>query len=411
MKRWWAASLFASAPALAHAHALPVGLELTWPPSGAPIVLTNRGLVFDAQLRCNEAYGVNTSAYPRVWSAATHTLLVTQNSVLRTSDRGCTLTHATGLPDRSLGGFTASSQPVLLVSTLTAELGGGIYASVDDGLSFARWADNEPYEAFRELMFAASDPARVYASGFRVEPSSGKVSYVWAVSRDGGRTFTRTPLDQERLVLATAPDDADVLWAWDAQTGAVYQSRDAGTTFVERLRLAGKPSLALHGRSVWVGAEGSEGVHVSRDEGATFTTVLPELTSVSCLRMRGDALYLCGVRYPVELGVWSLDAAGDGPLREERMFADVRAPVWCAGERDECALPWRDWSLELLTEPTASVDANMAEESVTASDATGVDAGSNASLAASESGCATHAGAGHAWWWMALACLRRRPRA
>ncbi|MET0285838.1 MAG: hypothetical protein ABW352_15260 [Polyangiales bacterium] len=396
MKRWGAAWLLAGTPALAQAHALPVGLELAWPASGAPVVLTNRGVVIDAQLRCNESYGVNTSAYPRLWLGETM-VIATQNSVLRSPDRGCTLVHATGLPDRSLSGFSAG-RGVLLVTTLTAELGGGVYASADQGASFTRWADNEPYEAFRELMFAPGDAMRVYASGFRVEPASGRVSYVWAVSRDGGRTFSRSSIADERLVLAVSARDADVVWAWDSQTGSVFASRDAGKTFAERLRFQGKPSLTLSGSFVWAGSEADEGLRVSRDDGETFTTILPELTAVTCLSTHEGTLHVCGVRYPLQLGIWSLVEGADTGLREELMFEDVAQQVACA-EPTTCEQPWQDWSLELLSNVDAGVpDASVADTRV-------VDAGVDAGVVdARSSGCSTRAGSGGWLLWL-LACL------
>src|SRR5688572_28989606 len=82
----YAASISAAflQPEPAAAHALPFGISLSWPEahSARPWVLTNRGLVLtdaaSAQLRCNEAYGVNSSALPSFWAGASGLALVTQ---------------------------------------------------------------------------------------------------------------------------------------------------------------------------------------------------------------------------------------------------------------------------------------------------------------------------------------------
>jgi hypothetical protein len=325
-------------------------------------VLTSRGVVFvdtnhgeAPALRCNEAFFVNTSAVPQLWGRAGYLALKTQYDVLHSQDRGCTLVRATGLPDVSLGGYAVvpDLEETMLVATSQPDPHGGVYASHDHGVSFERRYAGEHDEAFTELRVAPSMAARIYASGFRLDALAMKVSFVWAVSNDVGRTFTRTPLTTERVLLGVSAQNPELVFAYeklptDTQEVAILQSDDGGATFTDRLHLTGRPVFAASADVVWLGATETKGLFTSRDGGRTFSVAATDLTSISCLAHHDGVLHVCARRFPIELGVWSL-ASEQAPLEPVLAFAQVATPVQCADDQGVCTASWQDWSAELLS--------------------------------------------------------------
>ncbi len=104
--------------------------------------------------------------------------------------------------------------------------GGGVFRSVDDGISWEyRWEDSSgasPGDSNLWRVRAASD-TRAYASG------SGGVF----LSEDAGKTWVATGLDSDEIrALAVDPSNADVVYAgsWNAD-GGVFKSTDAGKTW------------------------------------------------------------------------------------------------------------------------------------------------------------------------------------
>lgn len=356
-------------PEAVRAHALPVGIALQWPDSAAttqPWVLTSRGVVFSQQegaaLRCNEAFSVNTSALPQLWVQGDSLTLATPYGVLRSRDRGCTVTEAAGLPDVALGGFAvlADAQQTMLVSTGQSHPMGGVFASVDHGQSFLLRHANASAEAFTVLVAAPDAPARVYASGFVLDAALRKVTFLWARSDDGGLTFTRTPLERERVLLGVLPGHADMVFAYErlsdlTEEVSLLRSVDGGLTFAESARLHGRPVLAASpsGDALWVGASATPGLLHSVDLGGTFAGQHPELLAVTCLAHQRGALHVCGQLFPIELGVWSA-ASAEAPLAPVLRFSDVTTPVACGAGPDICTASWQDWSAELLSERVGS---------------------------------------------------------
>jgi MYXO-CTERM domain-containing protein len=437
----WGALLFACA--VARAHEPPKGLALVWPDGardGLPVVLTNRGLVFAdtggarLSLRCNEAYGVNTAARPRLWADAQGRLvLATYAGVSSSADRGCSWHKQAGLPEAIGRPIQHPRQPnALLVATVDVEPGSSLLVSDDYGASWSLRGQTAPYQAYTALAWAPSEPARVYASGMKIDLAAAQVLWLWAVSSDGGRTFEELTVERERKPLVVHPENPDVVFAYElvdalADRYRVLRSEDAGRTFEQVIEVSDVTSFAASpgGREMWLGAGRNGGLYRSRDHGKRFARVYEDIQEVQCLHQRAGKLWVCANMRPNVDGLWTSE---DGGQTFERVFTfnEVSEPVRCdaAEAMGLCELPWLDWQRELLTwaAPDAGApDAGNAPPS--APDAGAVDSGApvvsgdgSAPAPASRASCALGPAApARSWWaWLLSACAalawRRRRR-
>jgi photosystem II stability/assembly factor-like uncharacterized protein len=385
----------AGGPRVAAAHESPHGLQLVWSTperEAAPVILTNRGLVFAAQpaseqgysLRCNEAYGVNTSAEPYAFVDDAGRLgLVTYKGVHASSDRGCSWADGSGLPGVSLGGFAQNPQRPgeLLVTTQSYQVPSQIFVSHDYGRSWSLRATNQPSTAYQALL-SAPDGTTLFASGNRFDAASKKLVPLWARSSDGGSTWEEQELVAARHPLAVHPMNAQVVFArapdalaTSAPRDELLRSEDGGKTFTTLLGMAPISAFAAtpDGATMWVGS-GTGGLYRSDDGGKSFAQVGKEqILGVYCLHQRLDRLWLCARWAPNRGGVWSSDDRGES-WSLVLGFDQVSENARCAPEQEAvCEQPWRDWEYELLgrTPGDAGVsdDAGGAEEAGAEADA------------------------------------------
>ena len=371
----------AGAARVAQAHESPHGSQLVWSAperDAAPVILTNRGLVFAAQpaseqgysLRCNEAYGVNTSAEPHAFIDDAGKLgLVTYKGVHTSPDRGCSWVDASGLPAVSLGGFAQNPQRPgeLLVTTQSYQVPSQIFVSHDYGRSWSLRAENQPATAYQTLL-GASDGTTLFASGNRFDSASKKLVPLWARSSDGGSTWQEEELAAARHPLGVHPTDPQVVFArapdalaTSAPRDELLRSEDGGKTFTTLLGLPPISAFAAtpDGATMWVGS-GTGGLYRSDDGGKSFAQVEKEqILGVYCLHQRLDRLWLCARWAPNRGGIWSSDDRGES-WSLVLGFDQVSENARCAPEQEAvCAQPWRDWEYELLGRPLA--DAGVAD--------------------------------------------------
>lgn len=375
------ASAFAhGAPAsVAFAHSPPFAVSLSWsdPASSAlPIIVTTRGLVFangaspeqGFSIRCNEAYGANTSDRPNTYQAADGTLTVgVYNSVFRSNDRGCTLTPATGLPMLQFTSLLGSaSAPQRLYVGVRDLMQASIYASEDSGRTFEKRFGNKVDQYYETVVVAPSDSLRLYALGLDFDRVNLKVIFYSAVSVDGGKSWENTVTDAKITPLGVHPTKPDVVFAYRATdktetTFDLLRSEDRGKNYKVVLANTYQPTgfAALKG-TLYVGASLHDEFYQSTDDGQTFTRLLAGVVQrITCLAEHAGKLWMCANIAPNLDGIWTLkdDASG---VDKVMSFEAVTAPVPCsdAAAREQCALPWHDFDLEL--HPPAD-DAGVAD--------------------------------------------------
>ena len=363
------AGLALASPVLAHDS--PHGIQLIFPSpaaDAAPIALTNRGLMFPEtanigsaySLRCNESYKINSAAIPYALLDDMVSLLVATTIDLRTSpDRGCTWKADTQLPEESLGGFAqnASTPAELLVSTQTYEHQSQIFASADYGRSWSLKASNNMFSVYEHLLSSA-DGKRVLASGHRFDMAAKKLLSLWSTSSDGGTTWADQDIPSDRFPLGFHPTDANVVFAREPipnltidPRDRLVRSSDGGKTFAPVLELPflGTFAATPDGSSIWIGSQ-TDGLQVSKDGGKTFARVQPDtIIGVYCLHYRQNRLWACTRNVPNTGGIWYSDDQA-GSFSKLLQFDEVKTPISCPNDIEMvCAVPWRDWSYELLS--------------------------------------------------------------
>jgi photosystem II stability/assembly factor-like uncharacterized protein len=425
----------------ARAHESPHGIQLTWPTEEAgapPFVLTNRGLIVPNlggqdgagsaySLRCNEAYGVNTSAVPILLHDASGALVMaTTEGVSLSADRGCKWQPGSGLPDISLGGFfqDQSAPSKLLVTTQVYEQPSQLFTSSDYGKSWTVLGTNNPYSVYRQLL-ASHDGQRVLAAGNRYDLASKKLLSLWSTSSDGGKTWQDEDLAAPRYPLGFHPSDPNVVFAREPNPmatidphDALLRSDDGGRTYTSLGELPPTNSFTAtpDGSVIWVGTTG--GLYRSTDQGKTFARQdEDEITAITCLAYRKDTLWVCANFAPNTNGVWTSTDQG-ASFVPHLLFNDVTTEVRCQGDIEmRCVQPWRDWQYEL--DNGFGTDAGVLPEPAPDADAgAGVPLdGGEAPAEKKSDGCGTLPGSrssSHLPAWLlaglALITRRRRPR-
>jgi hypothetical protein len=363
------------------AHDLPEARWLLWAsdaPDARPIVLLNRGLLFPASggdlhysLRCNEAYGASVSELTHARLAAADSaalLVVTSSLAARSEDHGCTWQPATGLPEVTLGGFTQPREPTaeLLLSTIDPDGQSQVFASTDQGVSFAARASNGAGEVYTSLLVAPSDGQRVYARGARVNRQDNTIEQLWASSSDGGAHWQNSVVPRELEPLGVHPQNPQMVFAVEAEdelgtSYRVLQSPNAGegwVTVLEGLSEVTSFAATPDAKLMWVGAGHEGGLYESRTGGASFVRVQDDIHEVHCLHQRLGKLWLCGNRAPNVDGVW-VSSDGGASFDTVLTFDQVTEPVQCSAAESACVEAWRDWVLEIFNgkDPSAPADA------------------------------------------------------
>ncbi|MET0284933.1 MAG: hypothetical protein ABW352_10695 [Polyangiales bacterium] len=427
------------------AHEPPHGIHLLWSASdAAPVIVTNRGIVFpneggasEFSLRCNEAYGALASARPEaLLDDQGAVVLATLQDITRTSDQACSFSRATGLPtddpNLSLGGFAVdpSVPGRALASTQAYKSQAQLFVSDDYARSWRVLAANNPLAVYKTLLIA-SDGQHVIAGGQRYDMANNKLLSIYGYSLDGGQTWTDSDVASTREPLGYAPNDSNVVFMREALPNStldprdrLLRSSDGGKTFTQVGEFATLSGFAADGNTVWLGSRFG-GLFQSDDAGLTFTRILPELINgADCVYFRQDVLWACANIAPNTDGIFTSQDRGKSFTQFMR-FEEVTTQVQCA-DVEVCELPWRDWEYE-LTNGWSSTDGGLpsfVDASVPSDEPTGqvrVDAGAaDAGLAVidaapepvakSDDGCSLGGHAEGGLFAIALAALLRRRR-
>lgn len=158
---------------------------------------------------------------------------VTTNNLYRSTNSGQSWSLSnTGLP---AGEVWAVAYGTVNTSAVYAALrNGGLYRSLDDGLTWASTEPNAPtLQTARRVAFSPVD-ANLIIVGTAYVPSMATIPQdagYWR-SADGGATWTRKGGDQADDVqaLVSAPSDPNIFYGCGFNTG-IYKSTDAGLTW------------------------------------------------------------------------------------------------------------------------------------------------------------------------------------
>lgn len=372
-------------------------------------MVSNRGLVVPNlnqqdgpgtkySLRCNEGYGVTTSAMPTALPDDKGALLmVTTVGMSFTADRGCSFQPVSGLPDKfSLGAFAQNpGMPShMLVATDVYTSTAQIFSSQDYGHTWSLKASNAPYSVYLQFL-GNPDSTQFLAAGQRFDTTKKKLVSIWGKSTDGGATWKDQDLDFPRFPLGYHPTDGKVVFARESDpsqtsdpTEKLLRSEDGGDTFTTLMVLPPITSFeaAADGSHIWIGSSRG-GLFDSTDGGKTFTAVDPaEVTGITCIEYRQGVLWICANFAPNTNGVWSSTDLGK-TWKMELDFMNITTQVTCTAANDPkmwCVQPWKDFQFELMSNFTIMAgDASVPTPS--ASDAGAVSGGI-------DGGLGTHAG-------------------
>ena len=182
----------------------------------------------------------------------------------------------------------------LLAATADAEGRGGLSHTDDGGVTWTIWTaeDGLPRNAVRSAFLDANGV--LYAGLGEVDvrtPGGG-----FAISHDGGTTWTAVPELAEHKCIAIFVEDGGTVWV-GTQGAGLWVSRDGGATFQ---RVATLPGDLLVGSIVvdevgrlWLGT--NRGLRVSADSGSTWSDFTPEdglgADNVRAIVVDGDTVW------------------------------------------------------------------------------------------------------------------------
>lgn len=304
---------------------------------------------------CEAAISAGGRFDPKYAVAEDGTIFASTVTGLRVSrDGGCTWTTATaerraGDPGRIAGIWIDALElsPEGHVWVATAESGrpNDVYRSTDGGETFAPRGLASPAIWWKSVRVAASDPRRVYVTGYQVggpplpdgrpQPPAAHLRR----SDDAGAHWRSTPLPDVRfgatpIVYAPAVDPANADVVMLTSLGAnppagdrLYRSSDGGATFREVLATeAAISDVVFHGGKVYVATV--RGSFVSADGGATFAP-LPNAPQLACLGSRGGELLGCGANWQPDDKALARSADGGAAWQKVFRFVDLAGPLAC----------------------------------------------------------------------------------
>lgn len=222
-----------------------------------------------------------------------------------------------------------------------------IYTSTDDAVSFdAGTTVGTSGESWTSIEAAASDPQRVYLTGYRLDGNSDKVHLLFR-SDDGAQSFTPLAVTEfavtDRSVLeiaAISPTDPDrvllrVTW-WNPAGvigDAFYLTTNAGQAWTKVLETNDNArGVVLRANGDAIVATFRTGIHRSTDGGQVFSLVPGTVPEVYCLDERPNGeLWACTDNYalpPFDHAVMKTTdlATWTGVMNFQR---DIVGPVIC----------------------------------------------------------------------------------
>ncbi len=181
-----------------------------------------------------------------------------------------------------------------------------IFESTDDGAHWTAFGTSiSSTAAMTTIEVAASDPHRVYVSGYRLDGDLRDP--ILFVSIDDGADWTERPTppldsttEAEVYIAAVNPTDADRVYLRTGGLGAsrLFVTSNAGMSFRVPLTLTRQMlgfALSPDGSRVYAGGP-NDGLYVAQRSTLSFQRVSP--VSVECLTAHGSDLWACSVEGP-----------------------------------------------------------------------------------------------------------------
>jgi len=307
---------------------------------------------------CEQNIGYGGTFDPKYKIARDGTLYATTFEGLRISrDGGCSFTTAGARRTPTLDGVWVDALdlgPDDDVWIGTAESGGSndVYHSTDAGHVFDAKGLKSSTIWWKSIKVAASNPNRVYVSGYQVAASSpdlsalppdrrgpGPAAFVMRTDDAGAHWAPATLTDMQLastpvvMVEAVDPLDGDILYARSLGANPpsgdrLYRSIDAGETWEEVLASADaiRRVLFTHDHRVLV-ATIAGGISASAD-GRTFAP-LPNQPQTACLDERSDGtLFACGTNWDPDFMAVARSADATTWTKTFR-FAELAGPLQC----------------------------------------------------------------------------------
>jgi len=309
---------------------------------------------------CEKAIGYDGKYDPSYTVTPNGTLFATVFDGLRYTKDFCTWS-ATSLGDRQVSVVSTAPDGTLWIGVADLDEY-RIHKSVDDGVTITPVSTPslDPVDWWSTIVQSASDPRRVYATGYRIV---GGVKMIVAFRSDnGGTSWMPLPVTGFQVssrsdleIASVSPQDpsfliARVTYRTDDDSGDdIYRSIDAGMTWtrIKEFPMDVAPGSVIRSyrgggqardsAEVLIGSKAS-GTWRSTDGGKTFTAVTPAL-EVGCLKERPDGtLFACGDNGMPDLkAVASSSNATD--WQEVLKFQNVTGPIQCSAgtvQKDYC---------------------------------------------------------------------------
>ncbi|MBV8757380.1 MAG: hypothetical protein JO257_08905 [Deltaproteobacteria bacterium] len=263
-----------------------------------------------------------------------------------------------------------------------------VYKSSNEGSTFP--TSTTPAGAlvndwYTSLMFAPSDPTKVYLAGYRFNSSNQKILLLYK-SIDGGGTFTAmgqtglptTPASSSAIdIVGIDPTNPSILYvrvtyANGSLGDTIYKSTNAGQSWTTLRSKADTISFLVRSNGDLVIGTRSLGAEVSNNGGTSWTP-LNSAPKINCLvENAAHEVWACTQNYDVMSGSGSDTIPGDGfgIMKSTNLttwtgvlkYQDIQGPVMCAAgtpQHDTCAqMNWCGLRMQLGITATGGIDCS-----------------------------------------------------
>jgi hypothetical protein len=311
------------------------------------IVSHDAGKSFD--WLCEQALGFSGPWDPPLVLTDDGELFLGMEKGLRSTKDGCGFRDHHELDGQLVSDLTDFHGEIWAATSTT---GANAFVWRTEGGTFVRRGKGLPgiyidtLDVYRGKLGAA--PGRVYLTGIEV----GKpIAPHFFRSDDDGVTFTELhptwPNTARLFIAAIDPVHSERVFvrSLGTQGSDLLLTEDAGKTFRVVLHFDGAMfGFAMRGGAIWVGSgTPTEGLHLSLDDGKTFTKVRDQL--VYCLHAGVSSLYACSEPFVHDGIAWT----------QVVDFSAVRGPLACdAGDGTKCVEPWAQTKLMIAPQLDAS---------------------------------------------------------
>ena len=263
-----------------------------------------------------------------------------------------------------------------------------VYRSANEGMTFpssATPAGAALNDWYTSLMFAPSDPTKVYLGGYRFNAQNQKILLLYK-SIDGGSTFTAmgqtglptTPASSSSIdVVGIDPTNPSILYVRvtyaTGQLGdTIYKSVNAGQSWTTLRAKADTISFLVRSNGDLVIGTKTLGAEVSHNGGTSWVP-LSNPPQINCLvENSAHEVWACTQNYDVMSGSGSATIPGDGYgiMKSSDLatwtgvlkYQDILGPVSCAAgtpQHDTCAqMNWCGLRMQLGITATGGIDCS-----------------------------------------------------